>query len=58
MWIIEDKGSVFARASIMAIIDSEPYDLYHQQLLLATILQNVKNKLMIFVVGNQLIYFR
>ena len=44
MWIIEDKGGVFAKPSIKAIIDSEPYDLYHRQLLLATILQIVKNK--------------
>jgi hypothetical protein len=43
MWIIEDKGGVFAKPSIKAIIDSEPYDLYHRQLLLATILQNVEN---------------
>ena len=44
MQIIEDKAGLFAKASIMAIIDSEPYDLYHRQLLLVTILQSERTQ--------------
>ena len=35
MGIIEDKDRVFAKASIMAIIDSEPCDLYHRAIMIS-----------------------
>ena len=59
MGIIEDKDRVFAKASIMAIIDSEPCDLYHRAIMISDDTSKRKNsKLMIFAVGNQVIYFQ
>ena len=42
--VIEDKGWVFARTPIIAIIDSEPYDLFHCKIVIRdnTSNQNIK----------------
>ena len=42
--VIEDKGCFFVRTSIIAIIDSEPYDLFHCKIVIRdnTSNQNIK----------------
>ena len=40
--VIEDKGWVFVRTSIIAIIDSEPYDLFHCKIVIRDNTSNQK----------------